>query len=394
MSKVSAQVTTHFGYIEGYYGRLLSWDQRAFLLDHLHAEKLNTYVYAPKEDPYHRRLWKKPYPREWRTHMTRCMRQAAELKIRFVPCVAPGLSFDYRSSADYRLLLAKLRMFLDLGADTVAILMDDIPETLDEKHRKHFRSLGHAHGLLLDNVLSDIRSGSPGAQLWFCPTVYTDEFSRTRINNNQYLVDLAKYKPAEIPVFWTGPHVVSQTLSRSTLHVVSRLFNKNCILWDNLYANDYCPMKLFVGPYSGRDRSIRLCTGGLLLNPTGLPRTDAFLLSLLAGYVRGMTPARGWSRAAVINKTPPEFSAVKRLFSSPFWRPDRSFFTARTIRRATGALHYLAFEWKSPLQLEWFPFLHQTEFDISLAMRDEQGASAAWIAKRYPPFQAYALTRQ
>ena len=42
------------GYIEGYYGRLLSWDQRRLIVKSLKKNKMNTYFYAPKEDEKHR----------------------------------------------------------------------------------------------------------------------------------------------------------------------------------------------------------------------------------------------------------------------------------------------------------------------------------------------------
>ena len=54
------------GYAEGYYGRLLSWDQRARLLDTLRETGGNFYLYAPKDDDYHRFNWRTPYPDDWR----------------------------------------------------------------------------------------------------------------------------------------------------------------------------------------------------------------------------------------------------------------------------------------------------------------------------------------
>ena len=53
------------GYIEGYYGRELTWAQRLDLIPVLSKLGLNTYIYAPKEDEYHRSRWKSPYPQSW-----------------------------------------------------------------------------------------------------------------------------------------------------------------------------------------------------------------------------------------------------------------------------------------------------------------------------------------
>ena len=43
------------GYIEGFYGKLLSWNDRINIVNCLSKNKMNTYFYAPKEDINHRR---------------------------------------------------------------------------------------------------------------------------------------------------------------------------------------------------------------------------------------------------------------------------------------------------------------------------------------------------
>jgi hypothetical protein len=54
------------GYIEGYYGRLLSWKDRELIIKSLNKNKMNTYFYAPKEDTCHRLCWRKKYSKNWR----------------------------------------------------------------------------------------------------------------------------------------------------------------------------------------------------------------------------------------------------------------------------------------------------------------------------------------
>ena len=50
------------GYIEGYYGRLFSQDERAKVINHMGKLKMDFYLYGPKEDLYHRIEWGKTYP--------------------------------------------------------------------------------------------------------------------------------------------------------------------------------------------------------------------------------------------------------------------------------------------------------------------------------------------
>ena len=58
---------TFNGYIEGYYGRLLSWKDRFRIIDKLNTNKMNFYFYAPKEDDKHRLKWKQEYGSIWKT---------------------------------------------------------------------------------------------------------------------------------------------------------------------------------------------------------------------------------------------------------------------------------------------------------------------------------------
>ena len=53
------------GYIEGYYGKLLTWDERNQIIDALHKNKMNFYFYCPKEDLNHRSDWRIKYNKKW-----------------------------------------------------------------------------------------------------------------------------------------------------------------------------------------------------------------------------------------------------------------------------------------------------------------------------------------
>ena len=51
------------GVVEGFYGTPWSHETRLSILDHMGRYKMNSYVYGPKDDPYHNVPdWRKPYP--------------------------------------------------------------------------------------------------------------------------------------------------------------------------------------------------------------------------------------------------------------------------------------------------------------------------------------------
>jgi hypothetical protein len=382
------------GYIEGYYGRMLSWDERAGILDTLRALRLNAYLCAPKEDPYHRHQWKTPYPAAWLRAFARFAAAGRRAGVLLIPAVAPGLSFDYRSAGDFRLLIDKCMTLARCGARTIALLMDDIPSALPPNCRTSFRSLGQAHGALLACLREELSRRAPGTNLWFCPTIYADQIAQADPDARGYLDDLAESMPRDIPLLWTGPRVISPAISARAIRTVTRLFGRRIILWDNLYANDYCPTRLFVGPYAGRSADLRNATQGILLNPTGLPATDAFLLSLLAGFVKGKSSAATWRTAIAAHAVPAEFHAVRRFFGLPGEMPSARELEPAARGRYARALRRLVWEWKAPLQREWYPFLYMLETDLLLLAKGRTRGDRAWIRKKYAPALASILIRQ
>ncbi len=382
---------SHFtGYIEGYYGKLLTWTDRFQLLDALARLSLNTYLYAPKEDIYHRIEWRKPYPKAWKTEFQRFVTHARRKKIQVVPSIGPGLSFNYSSANDYRALLKKLATFVDSGATTLALLMDDIPPELPSSCQADFSSLGEAHGILLQNLLADLRANqSRGVSLWFCPTVYTDQFIGETGDSQTYLHDLSSVMPKEITVLWTGPRVVSPVLNKKTLSEISKQFAGNLVIWDNYYANDYCPRRLFFGPFRGRNKSLFSLTRGLLLNPTGLPNTDIFLCHLLSGLVHGFSPSKAWSKTIGKIGYAKALQAISPFFDSPFAQIPP--LTRLHTDKLENALNTLIWQWKSSLQTEWYPYLFDFDTDLKFLKKQKTGPDSEWIHKKYPPVLARIL---
>lgn len=382
-----------WGYIEGYYGRVFDWDGRAGLIDHLSCIGANAYLYAPKEDAFHRRDWRLPYPAPWRRRFAELASKAHRRGVDLVPGMAPGLSFDYLSARDYSILLRKLYAFRDLGCRTLALLMDDIPPSLPENCRGAFRTLGEAHGMLLRKLRRDLggRRGRGGPELWFCPTVYTDQFASGPVATDPYLADLAATLPPEVTVLWTGPRIISPRLLRADIGELVRLFGGRVILWDNLYANDYCPGKLFAGPYRGRGKETWSLTRGILLNPTGLPATDRLLLDLLAASRRGEAPLPAWSAVLEARQVPREFRAVARFLDSPFFIPAAADLSPRRLEAARKALKHLIWTWKGELHGEWYPHLFMLDADIRASGRGPDRPDVEWVRKRYPPLVARLL---
>lgn len=375
------------GYIEGYYGRLFSFEERTGIVRKLREIKATHYLYAPKEDPWHRQEWRKPYPADWRKQFKDFVSQSRKAGVHVVPGLAPGLSYRYRSDEDFEALVRKLSSLVELGCEEAALLMDDISEELPKADKGHFRSLGEAHGLMLKKLWPRLsRLGI--RRLWFCPTVYSDFFAPKGVAKNRYLKDLSRHLTPFIHVMWTGPAIVSKRLAPADLREVNRVLGRQTVLWDNFYANDYCPGKIFLGPFAQRPASLRQASAGILLNPTGLYQTDLFLLNLLGGFLRGKSSDGVWKKTLRDWQVPSSFLEIARFLASPF---ELSVPASGAVKKLRKALKPLIWEWKSPLQREWYPYLYALDADLRLLSPADEKPDAAWIRKKYSPILSKML---
>jgi len=112
-------ITPVRGYLEGYYGKLLSWDERHELVQCLSSLKLSTYCYAPKEDPLHRLHWRKPYSNQWLSSFAQFCTFAGTRSVSVAAGIAPGLDYNFDppdGSSDFDHLRCKANQIIDQGA--------------------------------------------------------------------------------------------------------------------------------------------------------------------------------------------------------------------------------------------------------------------------------------
>src|ERR1041384_2751741 len=127
------------GIVEGFFGPPWSMRHRARIFEFGAARGMNTYLYAPKDDPYHREKWRLAYPPgRWKA-MERMIRIAQRSKIYFVCGIQTGKGLLFSNKGPVRTLLAKAARFHDAGVRTFAVLFDDIPSRLTyQKDRRGF----------------------------------------------------------------------------------------------------------------------------------------------------------------------------------------------------------------------------------------------------------------
>ena len=267
------------GLIEGFYGRPWTWDERIDVARWCADRGMTHYLYAPKDDPKHRKDWRDPYDADDMAGFARLI-DSGTLDVGFA--VSPGLSIDYRDDDDRRALAAKLAPMLDAGVRWVCLALDDIPVR---------DGLGDDQAALTA-WLYEWLEGRAGLVL--VPTEYVG----TR--GSAYLDALAGGVPENVPIAWTGTLVVNDRITADEARArADACGGRAPFLWDNYPVNDAIMSdRLFMGPLRGRDPGLLDVCSGYLANPMVQPRCSLLPLASIAAYLRGEDPEAAWQDEA------------------------------------------------------------------------------------------------
>ena len=308
---------------------------RMALLEFGVARGMNTYLYAPKDDPYHRKLWRQPYPqRKWR-QLVRLIRHAQKNKIDFVYGFHPGEGLCFSEQEPLRILFKKAQRFYDAGVRTFAVLFDDIPSGLKyaQDRRRFKNSLAEAEATFLKRIIEAQPTEWKNVEWWICPSCYSDDKLLERVFGKfelDFLETLAEYLPAQVACFWTGPRVVPKEITVTHMRRIAKRVKHPLILWDNYPVNDLSMAnELHIGPLQGRDPRLPEIVYGYLNNP--LLQEELSFLPLATCFDYAAAPLsyaseRSWNRA------------VKERFGAnalPYWRAIRRFAEASGPAKAS-----------------------------------------------------------
>ena len=347
------------GYIEGYYGKLLSWENRKLIIKSLKKNKMNTYFYAPKEDVSHRLCWRKKYSKKWRINFRKFIQFSKSNNIKVIVGIAPGLDFNFKElnhfhkktkQTDFQILLKKAKQLLEDGASSIALMLDDIPNDFKKKFGTDVSEATY-HAILVNKLSSKL-----GQSIFFVPRIYADEL----INEDPfYLRDLRQTLNPNIKVFYCGKNVVARTYKNFAK--TKKILSNDIIIWDNFYANDYCPRRLFIGPTLGREN-----LKNVLINPTGLIKTDLLILDIFGENLITKISKNEWEK--IINKhgIPKSFLKIKKYFLKPDFGLNPAIQSIKKNKDDIEVLDFLLWKWKSELSREWYPFLFGLKHDLQI----------------------------
>jgi hyaluronoglucosaminidase len=324
------------GIVEGFFGPPWSMAQRKALFAFGAQRGMNTYLYAPKDDPYHRERWRTPYPAaRWR-ELSRLIGAARRHKIDFVYGFHPGKDLCFSAQEPVKALLKKAQQFYAAGVRTFAVLFDDIPSRLtDAIDRKRFdNSLARAEGTWLKKIITRQPTTWTDVEWWLCPSYYTPDpllANAFGAFEHNFLETLAECLPSRVACLWTGPAVVPKKITVADVISVARRVDHPLILWDNYPVNDLSMRdELHIGPLTGRDSRLPQAAYGYLNNPLLQEELSFLPLATCFDYA-GDPPSyqaeRSWS------------AAIEQCFGATeirHWRALREFFDLHQRSKQTS----------------------------------------------------------
>jgi hyaluronoglucosaminidase len=238
------------GIIEGFYGPPWTHAERLDLIRFCGEHGLNTWVHAPKDDPFHRRRWRDPYRERELELFAELTREAQRHGVELAYAIAPGLDVCYSRDSELETLLAKCAQLREAGVRSFQLLWDDVEHSLhcreDEALYGDEESPSAAGQAAFSNSVA--RELAQPGPLVVCPIAYAGT------GDSPYRRTFGPRLDRGVVVYWTGPEVVSLAVAREELDAaVARFDGHELLLWDNYPVNDFAAETLFLGPLRGRD---------------------------------------------------------------------------------------------------------------------------------------------
>lgn len=254
------------GVIEGFYGLPWQHSDRLDVLRYLGNHRMNTYMYAPKDDVYQRKLWRTLYPEKDLCQFEELIKTAEKEMIDFYYMISPGNDIDYTQAEEVRVLTTKLQQLIDSGVRNFGLLLDDIDYLLKGNAKKKFASSASAHAYLVTQVDNFLKSELEDYCLVVCPTEYDNH------QDSSYLEILSEKMPESIPLFWTGPSTLAAQITTAEVETMAAAYKRPMIIWDNIPVNDYQKdyELLFLSPYENRSPLLgqeQFRVAGVVSNP-------------------------------------------------------------------------------------------------------------------------------
>lgn len=293
------------GVVEGFYGVPWSREARLSQLDFYGRNKMNIYIYGPKDDPYHSSPnWRKPYPAQEAEQLKELVECARRNEVLFYWAIHPGKDIRWNTE-DRDLLMEKFESMYRLGIRAFAVFFDDISGegTSAEKQVELLNDIYHN----FVKVKGDV------APLLMCPTEYNRLWTKLE---GGYLATLGGKLHPDIGILWTGDKVVA-CIDKPTMQFVNPLLKRKAFIWWNFPVSDYVRDRLLLGAVYGNGTDIDDDISAFISNPMEHAEASKIALFSIADYSWNMDAYKSdasWRRA--VRYLMPGHAAALQVFAS------------------------------------------------------------------------------
>lgn len=260
------------GYIEGFYGYPWSHDDRMDLMKFGGQQKLNTYIYAPKDDPYHRSHWRDFYPAEKAQEIAELAAAGHANNLNFVWTIHPGDSIDLSLEEDFQSAIKKLEQLYTLGVRQFGVLFDDL--------------VGIPNGLQQAAFINRIDTEFIKAHHDIRPliTVGTRYCEAWGPSMTEYFKPFVETLHSDVEIMWTGAATMSN-ISKEQYDSPKRAIesDRNLSVWWNYPVNDYCDAKILMGKIENLSSDLDN-VNGFFSNPMNQPQASKQALVCIADH--------------------------------------------------------------------------------------------------------------
>lgn len=265
------------GVVEGFYGTPWDFEHRMRQIDFYGANKMNTYIYGPKDDPFHSSPnWRKPYPEKEAAQLKKLVDRARLNHVDFVWAIHPGKDIQWNDD-DREALLHKFQLMHDLGVRSFAVFFDDISGEGTDPNQQ---------AALLNYLNTEfIKERDEVKPLIMCPTEYNKGWSNP---DGNYLETLGEKLDPSIRIMWTGNSVVSD-IDKETMNWINAKIKRKAFIWWNYPVSDYVRNHLLLGPAYGNGKDIADDLSGFVSNPMEHAESSKIGIYGVADYSWNMT---------------------------------------------------------------------------------------------------------
>lgn len=276
------------GVVEGFYGTPWSTQDRLRHIEFYGKNKLNTYIYGPKDDPYHSSPnWRKPYPEKESQEIKLLVDKAKENHVDFVWALHPGKDIQWNEQ-DRDSVMQKFEKMYDLGVRAFAVFFDDISGE-GTKADKQAELLNY-----LDNNF--IKKKKDVIPLIMCPTEYNKSWSDVE---KGYLPTLGNLLNPTIEIMWTGDRVIAN-IDKQSLEWINPIIKRKAYIWWNFPVSDYVRDHLLLGEAYGLDNENGGLMSGIMSNPMEFAESSKVAIYSVADYawnIGAYDSHKAWLRA-------------------------------------------------------------------------------------------------